>query len=420
MPIFYAALTVALAACGGSAGEQGGSQVDAVARQVIPKVERAVGLRFRTPPAIAVRTGDQVRSYLARKLDQDLPPDVLEQVTIAYRLFRLIPDTLNLHSLLVALYSEQVVGYFDPDSATLYVVDRADPAQLRLVLAHELVHALQGQYVRLDSLLSVRHQNDRRNAAQAVMEGQATLASLVAMMPEQDFSEMPDFWAQYRETIRQEQQRMPVFSHAPVIIREGLIFPYLAGADFARWFARNFRDTVPFGPRLPLSTEQILHPDRYLKGDRPVELRFVRGPQPEYHDNLGEFETRVLLTVLSGSESAGAASALGWAGDRYGIFAVDGTAERALVWWTVWDTDAAARRFELLLSRQWLRKSRPGRREVIDRLELDGHPAVRLTDAPQSWRGWRSPPMVATDETLPPGVAGLKTMRRSPQPLPPP
>src|SRR6185436_18795800 len=181
---------------------------------VIPRVERAVGLKFRTPPRLAIRTNEQVHAYLTAKLDQDMPPEELEQITVAYRLLHLIPDTLNMRALLVALYSEQVVGYFDPDSSTLYVVDRAEPLQLKLVLAHELVHALQDQYVALDSMLSVRQQNDRRNATQAVMEGQATLASIVAMMPDQDLSLMPDFWNQYRETVRQEQQRMPVFNRA--------------------------------------------------------------------------------------------------------------------------------------------------------------------------------------------------------------
>jgi len=111
-----------------------------------------------------------------------------------------------------------------------------------------------------------------------------------------------------------------VFKSAPLIIREGLIFPYLAGADFARWFTVQFRDTVPFGPRLPVSTEQILHTDRYLAGDRPIDLRFSGGAKPLYDDNLGEFETRVLLTELSGSEAVGAAGALGWGGAHYGVF----------------------------------------------------------------------------------------------------
>ena len=402
-----------------SAKAQSDPQVEAIARQVIPRVEHAVGLKFRHQPTIAIRTSKQVHAYLSAKLDQDEPPEVLNQISVAYRLLGLIPDTLNIRSLLVALYSEQVVGYFDPDSATLYVVERADPAQLRLVLAHELVHALQDQYVHLDSLLSMRRQNDRRNAVQAVMEGQATLASIAAIMPDQDVTHMPDFWNQYRETVREQQQQMPVFRSAPLIIREGLIFPYLAGADFARWFSIQFPDTVPFGRRMPVSTEQILHTDHYLGGDRPVDLRFSRGIKPIYDDNLGEFETRVLLTELSGSEGIGAAGAMNWGGDHYGVFDVDGR-ERALVWWSVWDTENAAHRFATLLTREWPKRARPSRKYTIEQLPVGSHPGVRLVDAPPGWKGWAALPGVTTDESLPAGFSATQSPRRPPQPSPQP
>ena len=74
----------------------------------------------------------------------------------AYRLFGLLPDTLQLRALLLDLYAEQVAGYYDPDSATLFGVGRRRREQLRLVLAHEMVHALQGQYIPLDSILKRR------------------------------------------------------------------------------------------------------------------------------------------------------------------------------------------------------------------------------------------------------------------------
>jgi hypothetical protein len=362
--------------------------VEAMVRELVPAVERAVGLAFRTPPRVARRSRDQVQAYLQLKLDADLPPEELAGVTIAYQLFGLVPDTLDLRTLLLALYTEQVVGYYDPDSTTLYVVEGTDPAQLRLVLAHELVHGLQGQYVALDSLLSQRAANDRRMAAQAVMEGQATLASLSALMPQQDYSSMPDFWQEFRRSVRAQQDRLPVFGTAPAVIREGLIFPYLAGADFVRWFAREFPDTVPFGPRLPESTEQILHPERFRERDAPVTLHPEPGITPVYEDGLGEFETRVLFTELSGSESVGSAGALGWGGDRFVVLPAG--LDHALVWWSVWDTDKAAQRVAVLLEREW--HQRPGRRAEVKRMP-DGR-VVRLIDAPEDWAGWKTPPVL--------------------------
>lgn len=380
-------LSLALVGCGREpARTQTDTNVFQMAREVEPKVEKAVGLDFKRQPAIALRSRAQVRSYLRAKLDHDFPPKVLDRVAEAYRLFHMIPDTLNLRALLLALYSEQVIGYYDPDSTTLYVVRDADPGQVRLILAHELVHALQGQYVPLDSILSSRGDDDRKTAAQAVMEGQATLASIEAIFPKQKPEDLPSFWDGMRAQVRAAQEQMPVFRSAPLVLREGIVFPYLAGADFIRWFDKTYPDTVPFGRRLPTSTEQILHPQRYKLGDEPVPVRIGGADSAYYGNDLGEFETRLLLTQLTGTETQGAAGALGWGGDRYAIYRARGHDAYALVWWSVWDTPQAAARFRSLLTRFW--KTDSGRRSDISAATVDGRPAVRFVDAPTDWVGW--------------------------------
>ena len=385
-------LCAALLACGERGEAQSEETIQALARELVPAVEDAVKLRFRDPPAVAVRSRDAVQAYLEAKLDSELPPDVLEGIELAYRLFRLIPDTLDLEALLVALYTEQVVGYFDPDSSTLYVVEGAGAAELRMVLVHELVHALQGQYVSIGDLLDPNAGNDRRSAAQAVLEGQATLVSLKVMLPDRDLTAMPELWRNFRPAIKQQYELMPVFSTAPVILQEVLIFPYLGGADFVRWFEGAYPDTVPFGPRLPQSTEQVLHPDRYRDGDGPVDLAFADDAAAFYSDELGEFETRVLLGVLTESESMGRAGAMAWGGDQYAVFR--GATGDALVWWSVWDTERAAHRFASVLERGWGMREIAGRRYAVERVTVEGHAAVRLIDAPGAWHGWDDPPAV--------------------------
>lgn len=387
-----AALALGTLGCGEPRKLRSDIPIESTTAELVPAIERAVGLRFKRPPGIAARSREQVRSYLEHKLDADLPPEEVHGITLAYRLFGLIPDTLDLHALLLALYTEQVVGYYDPDSSMLYIVEGTEPEQARLVLAHELVHALQGQYLHLDSLLTQPHENDRRMAAQAVMEGQATLASLTALMSRQDYDSMPEFWREFRRSVREQQSSMPVFSAAPLIIREDLIFPYLAGADFVRWFDRTYPDTVPFGARLPQSTEQILHPGRYREQDPPVRLGFREGGETVYEDGLGEFETRVLLTAISGSESVGVAGAMGWAGDRYAVFPAD--SDYALVWWSVWDTEKAGQRFAQLLQREWSKRERSGRRWEVRSGTVGPLPAAQLVDAPVGWVGWKKVPEV--------------------------
>jgi hypothetical protein len=363
---------------------------------LLPSVERAARLTFRRPPVVQVRSRDEIRSYVVAKLDSEYPPEELAGYEAALRIFRLIPDTLDLRRTIVNVLYEQIAGYYDPDSNAFYIAADLDPYLARVTASHELVHALQDQYLDLDSIMRLRRQNDRRVAAQAILEGQATLTQIPVLMPEQRPETLPPdwFWRQ-REVMAAQHAQMKEFASAPVWLRESLVFPYLAGADFVNWFLRTHPGRQPFGDAMPSSTEQILHPERYASGDVPTTLRFASG-DPRYEDGLGEFEIRLLLTALTGVEARGEVLASGWDGDRYAVF---GDGMNALVWYTVWDDEAAARRFAQGFERAWSRvASSAARRTEIDSIDLDGIPGVRFVDAPADWPGWNNIPAVVAGE----------------------
>jgi hypothetical protein len=386
-----------LAAAGACRGQSRGAQEDAALARLVDSlrvpVERATGLSFRRPPRSALRSRDQVRSYLLAKLDEELPPGRMRGLETAYRLFGMLPDTLRLRDLLLNLYAEQVAGYYDPDSAMLFGVAGADRAQLRLVLAHEMVHALQGQYLPLDSILKSTVNNDRLTAAQSVLEGQATLVSIEVLTPGQGVTATPQFWELYRDQVRAQQSAMPVFARAPLVVREALIFPYLEGAEFMHWWADHGpRDTLPYGPRMPVSTEQILHPDRYARGDAPVTLAFAADSGVVYEDVLGESEIRVLLAVLAGSDDVQTVVPIGWGGDRFRVY--DAPGGPALVWYVAWDDQRSADRFLQSAGPALRRTGRVGYRATLDALSIDGRPATRYVLAPVAWDRWSEVPGV--------------------------
>lgn len=391
-------LGLLLSSCRGEAPQTSrAGRLDRLVDSLQTPVERATGLKFRERPRVAVRSRRQVRAYLVRKLDEQLPPPKLRGLETTYKLFGLLPDTLQLRALLLDLYTEQVAGYYDPDSTTLFAVADADPAQLRLVLAHEMIHALQGQYIPLDSILHDTSNNDRLTAAQAVLEGQATLASIEVLASGMDVSANPEFWELYREQVRQQQSSMPVFARAPLIVREALIFPYLAGAEFLHWWKSSpLRDTVPYGPRMPVSTEQILFPDRYLRGDMPLPLAFLTNSEVLYEDALGENEIRILMAHLAGRQVPGAGPPIGWGGDRYRVIST--ASGSALVWYLVWDDRRSADRFTWGYGGKLRSTTRAGYRTSLESLELEGKPALRYVLAPVAWDGWdQLPGAVLTD-----------------------
>ena len=391
-----AILVAATSACRGQApappAEDGFARmVDSLA----PIVARAAGLEFRQPPRAALRSRDAVRRYLLAKVEHELPPERLEGMSATYRLLGLLPDTLDLRQLLVDLLAEQVVGYYDPDSAMLFGVAGAQETELQLVVAHELTHALQDQYLPLDSILELEDESDRQTAAQAVIEGQAMIVSLQAFVPDPAMILAPGFWETARGQVRAMQGGTPVFRNAPLVLRESLLFPYLDGAEFVIWWERSaLKDSTPYGRRMPTSTEQILHPDRYQRGDAPLTVRFT-GPAGEVlqEDTMGEMELRILDGYLAGRDQRNeSAVPYGWAGDRYRTLRTpDGP---ALVWHVVWDQPRDRDRWLSAGGAQLAAQNRPGYRHSVEPAEVDGRPATRVIIAPIGWSGWAAPPQV--------------------------
>lgn len=375
---------------------QGEAELKDMVHRMMPVVAQATGLQFKREPLVLRRSRAQVRDYVIHKFDQDLPTTELAGLESALRLFGLIPDSLELRPTMIDLLTEQIAGYYDPDSNALFIPADIEPFQLRIVVSHELVHALQDQYVHLDSIITQRHANDRRSAAQAILEGQATVAQIPVLMPEQKPDTFPLGWFwQQRAAMAAQQAKMKEFARAPLWLREGLVFPYLGGADFIVWFRHKYfgRSVLDSMPR---STEQILHPERYAAHDEPTDVSFGSGEPDvvQWEDNLGEFETRLFFQQLLGNEGEAVTLATGWDGDRYQVL---GPKSDVLVWYSVWDDAAAAARFTAGLQRAWAKRRAggpAGRRAELKQLTIQGRPVVRLVDAPNDWKGWRTLPTV--------------------------
>ena len=127
-----------------------------------------------------------MRAYLIAKLDEELPPARMRGLETAYRLFGLLPDTLDAPARCCSISTPsrwRATTIPTPPCCSAWRGPTA--SQLRLVLAHEMVHALQGQYLPLDSILKATASNDRLTAAQSILEGQATLASIEVLAPGQ-------------------------------------------------------------------------------------------------------------------------------------------------------------------------------------------------------------------------------------------
>lgn len=369
--------------------------------EAVPAIERAVGLKFKQPPKVEVRSKAQVREFVTAQITDSVAARTFAGVTAAYKRLGMLPDTMDLQAFLIDLLEEQIVGYYDPKTKVLYIVSDAPKEAVGITVTHELVHALQDQYISLDSTQKVEGQNDRQSAAQAVFEGQAVYEQIAAMTQGSGMAmNMPGGWDRIRDMIRENQSSMPVFARAPTIIQETLIFPYLSGAEFVR----NFKDRNPgksVYDDMPVSTEQILHPRSYFGTTRDaptsVTLPSLTGVTKTYENTLGEFETRLFLYEHLQDQNEAVQGATGWDGDRYVLF--NSPRGQGIAWVTVWDSPAEASEFYDLLGKVASRRyvsaasdvpgatSRQytglGRTVRIATEEVGGRPAVLWVDVPE-------------------------------------
>jgi hypothetical protein len=357
-----------------------------------PYVEGATRLRFKERPRYGWRTEGQIRSYIDRSISERMKPARLSEVALAYHLLGLLPDTLSYRRGISNLYVAQLRGLYDPKTDTLYCRTGLSGPQLREVLTHELVHALQDQHTDLAALLEPGMENDAQFAARATVEGQAMFATLRLLAGGRNLVSYSGLWNWITESLRLGQGQSAEFRNAPRLLREGLVAPYLYGAQFmSYWQGTDVADSMPFGDRLPRSSEQILHPERYVKGDLPVTLRFGEGGGPVIaEDVVGEFEIHLLDAQLGNGALGGSLPPLGWGGDRYRVFRSD--AGPALVWYLVWDGAEEARRFNAGTGARLAARSKPGWRALLEPLAVGGHPATRYVWAPLSWQGWSDLP----------------------------
>lgn len=322
--------------------------LQALAASLVPPLAEGAGLPLLAPVRVEGRSREELLRYVRERLDRDLPEREAALTVEAYALLGLAPSGLDLRALLLDVYREQVAGFYDPASSTLFVLDDQPPSALEPLLLHELVHAIQDQHVPLDSLTAPRRGNDRRMAARAAIEGHATLVMLAWMTGRREGREvapedLPELGQMLRPDASTLATQYPALAAAPRVFRESLLFPYVEGAVFvqALW-RRTPGRPAPFGDYLPHSTEQVLDPGRLLEGegDAPVEVTLAppEGFRVLHEGTLGALEAGIFVEELAGG--TGMAPASGWGGDRWAL--LEGPeGDRGLLWVTVWDDEAS-------------------------------------------------------------------------------
>lgn len=375
---------------------QADREIIELANRIEKEVEKIRRLKFKTPVKKGIYDKTRLAELLDREMKEDGTEEELRDAAKAYKIFGLIPDAMDLRNEIKELMLEQIAGFYDPKTAELRLMPGFAGAMQEILMAHELCHALDDQHFDLRAMEKaieggVGSNDDRSFAFRAVAEGCATnlmMQFAMGMMTrpgarKEDLADMDN----------------PAFSgekakNAPPILIKPLLEAYMGGAIF---LGRGNMLGVPREKDLekafsspPLSSEQILHHEKYWEADKidlPQEVSI-----PDIADLLGSGWKRAGSNVLGElgvailtaapeekdeeeSEEDPQAEAMklflgkkttdqseGWDGDRYDFY--EGPEGRGLlVWASVWDRESDAREMQ-----EWWSRGMDGKRATKSQL----------------------------------------------------
>ena len=317
-------------------------------------------------------TREQVEHYVGKRMQDDKDAKRLEQARLVLEKFGLLPQGYDLHAEFLKLMGEQVAAYYDPKSKSVNLLDWLPIDAQKAVLAHELTHALQDQQVDLAKweLAGAKDESalpdpqeyvaeEAQSARQAVTEGQAQVVwfdySLAPLG--KNIITAPEFVDAVRATMG-DSKDSPIFSAAPMFLKESMLMPYTFGLDFVRTVLTSRGKEAAFAGLLqdpPHDTRQIMQPETYLLHQLvapPAIPDFDKIVAPNYErfdfGSMGEFDIYLLAKQYGANDAPNYYRH--WRGGYY--FAArpkNGPKDQiAMLYYSKWDSPEAARDFAKL------------------------------------------------------------------------
>lgn len=391
-----AAIVAAESPSGDGESDEAQRVAGVVLTDVAERVEAIRGHEFEERPEVNVEPQEQLEETLER-LERRLAREEPERVAAVERASATLAALLALGGV---LDDEREVarlgGAADLEAGGIYVARRAEIYLARedvgdgrqraeTILAHELAHALDDQrFPGFDERLLAP--SDAAIAERAVREGSATIVE--GLYSERHLGA--------RSVERAIERRERAARRLDAALRPLVTFAYVAGARFVQDLTRRedgwrLVDRAQREP--PETTEQILHPERWIGGEGAAEP-----PRPGGFDalgsgwrrlgdtELGELHTLALLSAALPDDEARRA-AEGWGSGRLAVRyrgrppeapcrarCRAGTAA-ALAW--RWDSERDARELAAA-ARRYVERGLDGEPLGDDRWRIRGGGAVAL------------------------------------------
>jgi hypothetical protein len=348
-----------------SPSPSGSADLAAVYAEINGQVQAIRGLDEKKPIEPNVVSQEELTEVIRTSFDKDYPPEEVAADEALYHALGLLPKDQKLADVYVELLESQVAGLYDPISEEMYVLSKqggVGPVE-EVFYSHEYDHALQDQHFDLEAIQEgLDGKSDTSLARQSLVEGDAYLTMQYWLQQNLSAEDLGEIIA-----ASADPEALAVLQRTPPIVQAQILFSATEGTEFVR--AIQAADGWPavdaaFG-NLPQSTEQILHPEIYARGEDPVAVDLPddmvaglgEGWSLVKEDTMGEHQTSVWL----GAPTVAAAvdGAAGWGGDRIALASgPDGA--WAVAWRTIWDSPDDAVEFETVAEAAVAKAGGPG------------------------------------------------------------
>src|ERR1700726_1301095 len=304
------------------------AEFTAAADEVLAQISEITGLKLRTPVKKTLRSREKIRAYVISEMNEDKEPAERYASARSAEAFGLLPKGFDIDSFMVDLLTEQIAGLYDPKAHEFYIADWIPLADQKMVMAHELTHALEDQHFQIETWVKAARPNDDGELArESVLEGSAMAAMIDYLLDEsgRSLKDLPDIDP---SVLVGDMGATPALKKAPPFLKDALVFPYFAGLTFSADLLKSngWKDLPIVFSKPPISTQQIMHPALYHSGKTPStenlpDVGKLLGPDWAKLDEnvMGEFGWKEVLKQFLGEERAKPLAA-GWNGDRYVVY----------------------------------------------------------------------------------------------------
>ncbi len=309
------------------------------------------GLKLHHPVPCDFISKEKVNEFLKKRVKDVASPEELRAEELTLKKFGLVPPDFKLADTTVDLLTEQAAAFYDYDKKKLFITESTSADSQEPILAHELSHAIADQNFNLAKY--IRHgqkSDDGATARLAVMEGQATwlMSEYMARRLGKSLRTSPDL-VEMMSRVSDTSGQFPVFDQSPLYLRTTLVFPYTEGMLFQNAVIQRYGDQgfAEVFRRAPLTTQQIIHPEKYFENVTPTSPTLPDPHLPPAYKSLvggtlGELDHEVLIEQFAGKPSS-ENIAPHWRGSNFELRENKKAARVVLLYTVEWDSEQAAR-----------------------------------------------------------------------------